>query len=143
MNGRKQYLLDTNVLSESRKRLADAAVMSFLAATDPSTIFISVLSLGELRKGVAIKGRSDPGAARALGSWVDGLEFSFADRMLEVDAAVAKLWGEWSAHRPRTGSGSVIDTLLAATASVHALTLVTRNIRDVEDIGVEILDPWK
>jgi predicted nucleic acid-binding protein len=134
-----QYLLDTNVLSETRKKLADERVMRFLSSAEPSVLFLSVLTLGELRKGVALKGRSDPSAARALGSWVDGLEFSFADRILGMDAATARLWGELSAQRPRP----VVDTLLAATAVVHGLTLVTRNTVDVLDTGVTLLDPWK
>jgi predicted nucleic acid-binding protein len=139
---RLQYLLDTNVLSETRRKQADERVIRFLSSVEPSVLFLSVLTLGELRKGVALKGRSDPSdssAARALGSWVDGLEFSFADRILGVDAATARLWGELSAQRPRP----VVDTLLAATAVVHELTLVTRNTADVLDTGVSLFDPWK
>lgn len=138
MSGGLLYLLDTNVLSETRKKQADARVMAFLAAAEPSALRISVLSLGELRKGVALKARSDPQAAHALAGWVDGLEFSFADRILGIDAATASLWGELSAQRPRP----VVDTLLAATALKHGLTLVTRNVEDVRDIGVMLLDPW-
>ena len=139
MSTRLQYLLDTNVLSETRRKQADERVIRFLSSAEPSVLFLSVLTLGELRKDVALKGRSDPSAARALGSWVDGLEFSFADRVLGVDAATARLWGELSAQRPRP----VVDTLLAATAVVHGLTLVTRNTADVLDTGVSLLDPWK
>lgn len=138
MSGPSQYLLDTNVLSETRRKLADARVMAFLAAVEPSAVWMSVLSLGELRKGVALKAKSDPQAAHALAGWVDGLEFSFADRILGVDAAIASLWGELSAQRPRP----VVDTLLAATALKHSLTLVTRSVDDVHDTGVLLLDPW-
>ena len=102
------------------------------------TLYISVLSLGELRRGVAQKLRTDPVAAQALSGWVDGLELSFADRILGIDAATARLWGEWSAQRPR----SVVDTLLAATAAVHQLIFVTRNTRDVWDIDVRVHDPF-
>ena len=98
-----------------------------------------MLSLGELRKGVALKIRSDADAAKRLGTWVDRLEFSFGERILGVDAAIARQWGELSAQRSRP----VIDTLLAATALVHELTLVTRNINDVHDLGVKLLDPWR
>lgn len=139
MSTRLQYLLDTNVLSETRRKQADERVIRFLSSAEPSVLFLSVLTLGELRKGVALKGRSDPSAARALGSWVDGLEYSFADRVLGVDAATARLWGELSAQRPRP----VVDTLLAATAVVHGLTLVTRNTADVLDTGASLFDPWK
>ena len=138
MNGRNEYLLDTNVLSETRKRKADAGLMSFLGKAETSTLYISVLTLGELRKGVAVKGRSDSGAAKNLGAWVDGLEYSFAERILGIDAATARLWGEWSAERPRP----VVDTLMAATAVSRGMTLVTRNVRDLRGIKVKLLNPW-
>lgn len=134
-----QYLLDTNVISETRKKQADRQVMSFLSAADPSSLNLSVLSLGELRKGIALKKASDPEMARQLEAWVEGLEYSFADRILGIDAAVSKVWGDLSAQRSRP----VIDTLLAATAIVHGLTFVTRNISDVEGTHVKVFDPWK
>ena len=139
MSGRLEYLLDTNVLSETRKKKADAGVLAFLQAGEASTLYISVLTLGELRKGVAKKKREDAEAAKRLADWVDGLEYSFADRILGIDAATARLWGDWSSERPRP----VVDTLLAATAVVHGLTLVTRNIRDVRGLAVKLFDPWK
>jgi predicted nucleic acid-binding protein len=138
VSGRLQYLLDTNVLSETRKKQADERVMAFLSAVEPSALYISVLTLGELRKGVTHKGRFDPEAAKRLEFWVEGLEEGFADRILGIDLATARLWGELSGQRPRP----VIDTLLAATAVVHDLTLVTRNSSDVEDIALKVLDPW-
>jgi predicted nucleic acid-binding protein len=139
VSGRVEYLLDTNILSETRRKKADERVMAFLAGTEPSVLYISVLTLGELRKGIALKKLSDPDAAQKLAGWVDGLEYSFADRLLGIDAATARLWGEWSAERPRP----VIDTLLAASASVHDLILVTRNTNDVQGLPVTVLDPWK
>jgi hypothetical protein len=138
MSGRVEYLLDTNVLSESRRKKADERVIAFLAGSDASALYISVLTLGELRKGVALKKRTDPGNAKKLAAWVDGLEYSFADRILGIDAATARLWGEWSAERPRP----VIETLLAATAYARDLTLVTRNIGDVQDLAAKVFDPW-
>jgi predicted nucleic acid-binding protein len=135
-----RYLLDTNFISETRKQRPDPGVLAFLQKNDPSVAFISVLTLGELRKGVAARKLRDPdsSAAMRLAAWVDGIELSFADRILGIDTAVAKLWGEWSSYRPRP----VVDALLAATAAVHELTLVTRNIRDVSGIPVKLLDPW-
>ena len=133
-----QYLLDTNILSETRKKQADEKVVAFLTSADPSSIYISVLTLGELRKGVAQKRRTDPATAASLAAWVDGLEFGFANHILAVDTATAKVWGELSAQRPRP----VIDTLLAATAIVHELTFVTRNTSDVEDIDMTLLNPF-
>ena len=110
-----------------------------MQAADASSLYISVLTLGELRKGVAKKQREDADAAKRLADWVDGLEYSFADRILGIDAATARLWGDWSSEHPRP----VVDTLLAATAVQHGMTLVTRNIRDVRGIPMKLLDPWK
>jgi predicted nucleic acid-binding protein len=132
------YLLDTNVISETRKSRADSGVIAFLSAADAAGLFLSVLTLGELRKGVEAKRRTDAVAADRLGAWVDGIETMFADRVLPIDAAAATRWGELSAGR----SLPVIDTLIAATALCHGLTLVTRNKRDVEPTGVPLVDPW-
>jgi predicted nucleic acid-binding protein len=141
VSGQVRYLLDTNFVSETRKPRPDPGVLAFLQTKDPNSGFISVLTLGELRKGVAAKRLRDPdpNAASRLAAWVEGLEASFADRILGIDAATARLWGDWSANRHRP----VVDTLLAATAVLHDLTLVTRNIRDVRGIPVKLLDPWK
>ena len=92
------YLLDTNVISETRKLRADGGVMAFLAAADSAGLFLSVLTLGELRKGVEAKRRSDVATAARLGAWVDEIETTFADRVLPVDGAAARLWGELSAR---------------------------------------------
>lgn len=93
MSTRLQYLLDTNVLSETRRREAEPGVISFLSGVDPSALYLSVLSLGELRKGVALKKKADPDGAKKIAAWVDGLELSFADRVLGIDAATARMWG--------------------------------------------------
>jgi len=132
------YLLDTNFISETRKIRADTGVMAFLAAADATGLFLSVLTIGELRKGVAARRRIDSVAADRLAVWVDSIETTFADRVLPVDTAAARLWGELSAGR----SLPVIDTLIAATAMIHRLTMVTRNTRDVESTGVPLMDPW-
>lgn len=139
MTIRSRYLLDTNVLSETRKRLPDERVLTFLSKATPNTLYLSCLSLGELKKGVALKMKSDPSAAKAIAAWVDGLETNFADRILGIDTASAKLWGEWSAQRPRP----VVDTLLAATAVVHDLVFVTRNESDVQDLPAKVFNPWR
>ena len=133
------YLLDTNVLSETRKFRADSGVMAFLSASKAESLFLSVLTLGELRKGVEAKRRTDPALADQLSRWVDGIETTFADRVLHVDTATARCWGELSAGR----SLPVIDTLIAATAINHHLTLVTRTTRDVASTGVTIVNPWQ
>jgi predicted nucleic acid-binding protein len=139
VNDRSGYLLDTNVLSETRRKKADSGVLTFLESVEPSSLYLSVLTIGEFRKGVIAKKREDPDAAARLSNWIDGLELSFADRIVGVDVAIAKLWGEWSGERPR----SVVDTLLASTAVVHEFTLVTRNVRDIADLPVKTLNPWE
>jgi predicted nucleic acid-binding protein len=133
------YLLDTNVISETRKSRADERVMAFLDATDSASLFLSVLTIGEMRKGIQIKRTEDADAAFRIGKWLDGIELTFADRLLPVDAEVAKRWGTFSADRSRP----VIDTLIAATASVHELTLLTRNASDFVGLGISLVDPWR
>jgi predicted nucleic acid-binding protein len=93
------YLLDTNVISETRRTRPDGGVAAFLAAADPAGLFLSVLTLGELRKGVEARRRTDPVAADQVGTWVDTIETTFADRVLPIDAATARIWGELSAGR--------------------------------------------
>jgi hypothetical protein len=132
------YLLDTNVVSETRKARADTGVLAFLSAAEADGIYLSVLTLGELHKGVEARRRADPEAASLLGAWIEGIESTFADRILPVDASIARIWGELSSG----GSRPVVDTLIAATALRHGLTLVTRNTRDFEAVGVPLLDPW-
>lgn len=136
------YLLDTNVVSETRRQRAHRGVLSFLEAQDSSALFVSVLTLGELRKGVAAKRRRDPATADLLAVWVDGIESTFSDRVLAIDARIARLWGELSASGAVPVAVTSIDTLIAATALIHGLTLVTRNTEDVRTTGVVILDPW-
>ncbi len=80
-----QYLLDTNVLSETRRKTPDENVIAFVTNTNPAAMYLSVLTLGELRKGIAQKQRTDPAAAAALAAWADGLEYGFADRILGID----------------------------------------------------------
>lgn len=134
-----RYLLDTNVLSETRKLRGEERVLSFISNAPPNALYLSVLSLGELRKGVALKRKSDAAGALAIGAWVDGLEQNFSNHLLPVDAAVAALWGEWSAQRSRP----VVDTLLAATAAVHDMVFVTRNEADVDGLPIRVFNPWK
>jgi hypothetical protein len=133
------YLVDTNVVSELRKGAhADANVRQWFESVDEDTIFLSVLVTGELRRGIEAIRRRDPRAALALERWLDHLVRAHPDRVLPVDAATADEWGRLDAR----GSLPVVDGLLAATARVHDLTLVTRNVKDVVRTGVDLLDPF-
>jgi toxin FitB len=134
-----KYLLDTNVISEMPKPRPNPKVTNFLASSLAQTACISVMTLGELRKGVRIKVKTDPSGAARLALWIDELEHEFSERVLAIDAHVSRIWGELSAERSR----SVIDALLAATALANGLTLVTRNTKDFRGIdGLPLLNPW-
>ncbi len=133
------FLVDTNVLSEIRKRdRADLGVRRWFQATAEDALFLSVLVLGEIRQGIERKRKRDPEAAQHLEAWLNGLESTFEDRLLAVDAPVADAWGRLNALRPMP----VADGLLAATALVHGLTLVTRNTDDFARTRVSLLNPF-
>lgn len=134
------YLLDTNVLSELRRRQPDAHVAAWFAKRPPSTLYLSVLTLGELRKGV--EAMADAARRLMLLDWLETeLPAYFTGRVLDVDAAVADRWGRMTAQAGRPLPA--IDSLLAATAVQHGLILVTRNLRDVQGLaGLTALNPW-
>lgn len=133
------YLVDTNVLSELRRKQPDVHVVQWFAARPAGTLYLSVLTLGEIRKGV--EAMTDQGRKLPLLDWLETeLPAFFEGRMLAVDAAVAEVWGRMQARAGRPLPA--IDSLLAATAQHHGLMLVTRNIRDVEGLGVSVVNPW-
>ena len=131
-------MLDTNVLSELRKGRPHENVLRFFRDRSPTRMYISPLTLGELRKGAALQAKRSVHSAQALGVWVDGVEKQYLDRLLPVDLSIARIWGELEAMRTRP----VVDTLLAATAIHHGLTLVTRNVKDVQDTPAMLHNPW-
>jgi toxin FitB len=134
------YLLDTTIISEVRKGAkCDAAVAAWYDSIDDTDIYLSVLVLGEIRKGVERARSSDPSQARALEKWLAAVVGSFAERILPVDQAVADEWGRMGAQRPV----STVDALLAATAKVHGMTLATRNVSDVADLGADFINPFE
>lgn len=133
------FLLDTNLLSEVRKgERADPGVQSWFRGVAADDLFLSVLVLGEIRRGVELKRVRDPRSADALQSWLEGLQLSFSDRILVVDGPVADAWGRMNVARPLPA----IDGLLAATAAVHELTLVTRNTDDFARVPIKLLNPF-
>lgn len=133
------FLLDTNVISELRKGpRADSNVTSWFAEIADEEIFLSVVTIGEIRRGVESVRRRDPDSAASLDRWLAHLSEAHGERILPVDRAIAEEWGRMNVPDPLP----VIDGLLAATARVLGLTLVTRNVADVEAAGVELLDPF-
>jgi predicted nucleic acid-binding protein len=132
-------LLDTNVLSELRKGgRADPHVRAWLTKAEDSSLFSSVLVVGEIRRGIETLRRRDAVSARALDRWLARLELAYADRLLPIDRAVAEEWGRLDA----AFGLPVVDGLLAATARVHDLVLVTRNTKDVLRTGIRLLNPF-
>lgn len=134
------YLIDTNIISEVRKGArCDAHVSAWYASVADEDLFLSTLVLGEIRKGVERVRPRDAGKAAALERWLQEVEAAFDGRVLGIDNAVSDQWGRLSAIRPVP----VIDGLLAATALINGLTLVTRNDRDVAGLGATVLNPFK
>lgn len=134
------YLIDTNVLSELRRREPDSSVIEWFSARPASTLFLSVLTLGELRKGI----EALPAGERRLRlmDWLEvELPVFFSGRILAVDLVVAERWGRLQAEAQRPLPA--IDSLLAATALHHGLYLVTRNIRDFQYPEMEVINPWQ
>ena len=133
------YLLDTNIVSEIRKaERADAHVTDWYASVSDEDLYLSVLVLGEIRQGVERVRPRDPAAAVALERWLARVRDTFGPRILPVSLSVAEEWGRMNSVRPLP----VVDSLLAATAKVHGLTLITRNVADVAGTGVACLNPF-
>jgi predicted nucleic acid-binding protein len=130
------YLLDTCIISEARRQTPQAVMWLQKAHSD--TLYLSVITIGEVMKGVMMKLRTDPPAAASLLRWLDELRFVYSARILPVDDAVATGWGRLMAQRPRP----VADAVIASTAKVHNKVLVTRNVADFEGTGVDVIDPW-
>lgn len=136
------FLLDTNVISELVKARPEVRVTGWVDSVDESLLYLSVLTLGEIRRGIALL----PEASRRvrLEAWLDNdLRLRFEGRILSIDRAVADRWGRLTAKASQARSQlPVIDGLLAATALDHDLTLVTRNSEDVSVTGVPVFNPW-
>jgi toxin FitB len=136
------FLLDTNVISELVKAKPEPRVTKWIETTEETLLYLSVLTLGEIRKGIA----SLPHSARRvrLEAWLDHeLALRFSDRILPIDQQVADRWGRIAGSAAARNSAlPVIDGLFAATAQHHNLILVTRNTRDIAATGVPAFDPW-
>lgn len=133
------YLIDTNVISELRRREPDPRVVQWFERKPAGLLYMSVLSLGEIRRGVENLQASE--RQQALRAWLEeDLPAFFAGRLLPIDAAVAHRWGRLQAEMARPLPA--IDSLLAATALEHRLVLITRNLKDLAGLPVLVANPW-
>ena len=133
------FLLDTNVISELRKGArANAGLREWFDSVESNQLFVIVLVIGEVRRGIEQIRRRDPRSAQHLEAWLMHLREEFADRILGVSEEIAELWGELGLDAPLPP----IDGLIAATALYHGLTLVTRNEKDVSRAPVAIINPF-
>lgn len=132
------FLLDTNVVSEIR-RARDPHVRAWIATVNDAELYLSVLTLGEIRTGVDRLRTGDAAQANVFARWLGELHARFAGRIVPVDTHVADQWGRLNA----VASRSTVDSLIAATAQVHELTVATRNTKDFQGCEVPLFNPWQ
>lgn len=133
-----KYLLDTNVVSEARKPRGDERVKRWISSVPVEGLYLSVLTLGEVRQGIGLLEKRDPAQAEVYETWLTTVLRDYADRIIPVDAEAAEEWGSMNV----LGPVPVVDGLMAATAKVRNMTLVTRNTSDVARTGVRLLNPF-
>ncbi len=131
------YLIDTDVLSALRRPDRNPEIVGWVSAQRAADLYLSVVTVGEIERGIARERARNPGFADRLGAWLDNLLRLYSERILPVDTSVARRWGRLTGEH---GHGSA-DLLIAATALEHGLTVVTRNLRHFEPTGVAVLDP--
>lgn len=133
------YLLGTNIVSELVKRRKNPGLLDWLASANRGDRYLSVITLGEIRRGIHIlERRNDHGQATRLEDWLAETTSEFADRIVPVTVEVADRWGRYEAERPMPTA----DALIGATAEVHGWTLVTRNTKDFEHLNLRLLNPF-
>ena len=132
------FLLDTMIVSELRKQRPDAGVEHWLTEQPEHTLFLSVVTLGEIERSIEKKRAIAPKFVGELDIWLERLTQLYADRLLPITPAIARRWGQLSAQLKHSGA----DLMLAATAHLHNLTVVTRNSDDFQPTGVRIINPY-
>jgi predicted nucleic acid-binding protein len=136
------WLLDTCALSEYTKKVPSPKVIAWLDDQDEASLFISVISLGEIEKGILKLRATDPRRSQKLTAWLGKLEQRFAGRILPLDAAALHVWAQIAAHTELAGQPlPMMDALLMATAQCHGLNIVTRNVQDFAPYP-QIFNPW-
>jgi predicted nucleic acid-binding protein len=133
------FLIDTVTLSELRRRERDPTVVKWFERQRTTDLFLSVISIGEIERGIARQRGTDPGFAGALAAWLDRVLTLYGERIVPFDLRTARRWGALTAAA--LGNDSA-DLMIAATALEHGLTVVTRNVSDFEPTGVAVLDPF-
>lgn len=132
------WLIDTNVLSALRRPERAPRVAEWIKAQQPTELYLSVITLGEIERGIVQQDARNPGFSADLRAWMDRTELLFADRILAFDSTAARVWGRLSAELGHPGA----DLMIAATALVHGATVVTGNVNDFAPTGVAVLDPF-
>lgn len=132
------FLLDTVIISELRKTRPDTGVLRWISGQQDSQLFLSVVTLGEIEKGIERQRKVAPEFAAELAAWIEELIQLYADRILPVTPGIARNWGRLSARLGNDGA----DLLIAATAQEHGLVVITRNASDFEPTGVKVLNPY-
>lgn len=132
------YLLDTMVLSELRKHNRDASVTQWIRARPQHELFISVISIGEIERGIAKQRRVNPEFAAKLTGWLERTTSAYGERILPITSAVARLWGRLTIEYGRTDA----DVLIAATAIQHNLTVVTHNVKHFQAFDISVHNPF-
>ena len=132
------FLLDTVIVSELRKKTPNARVVKWISAQHEDRLHLSVITLGEIERGIEKRRKEDPSFADALEAWLESLTRLYADRILPVSATIARRWGRLSVQLGHDGA----DVLIAATALTHGLTVVTRNVSHFKPTGVSVINPF-
>lgn len=133
------FLLDTVVISEIRKRTPDPGVLRWLSKQQDDQLFLSVVTLGEIERGIEKQRKAEPDFADELTAWLESLTRLYADRLLPITPGIALRWGRLSAQLGHDGA----DLLIAATALAHGLTVATRNTSHFEPTGVGLINPFR
>lgn len=136
------WLLDTCAVSEYARKSPAPEVIAWLDEQDEASLFISVITLGEIKKGILKLRKADPGRSQKLTAWLGKVEQRFAGRILPLDAATLHVWAQIAAYAEQAGQPlPVMDGLIMATAQCHGLTVVTRNVQDFA-LYPQVFNPW-